>query len=51
MIEVSDVCYKYKSSDDVLKDINLSVREGEVISIIRQEWLSESLLLQGLLQE
>ena len=51
MIEVKDVCYKYKSGDSVINNVSLSVKEGETIAIIRQEWFSESQLLQGLLLE
>lgn len=34
MIKLENVNFKYKNEKDVLKDINLEIKEGEFISII-----------------
>ena len=34
MIKLENVYFKYKNEKDVLKDINLEVKEGEFVSII-----------------
>jgi len=34
MINIENVSYKYKNGKEVLKNINLKIKEGEVISII-----------------
>ena len=36
MIKVDKLYYKYKSGESVLKNINLEIQEGEIISIIGQ---------------
>lgn len=35
MIEVRNVCFKYNSGTNVLEDISIDIKEGELISIIR----------------
>ena len=44
MIEINDLNYKYKSGMQVLKNINLQVQEGEVISIIGKNGSGKSTL-------
>ena len=34
MIKLENVSFKYKNGEDVLKEINLEIKEGEFISII-----------------
>ena len=34
MIKLQNVNFRYKNGKDVLKDINLEIKEGEFISII-----------------
>lgn len=34
MIKIEDVSFKYKNSDMILKNLNLNINDGEVISII-----------------
>jgi len=34
MIKLENVSFKYKNENEVLKDINLEIKEGEFISII-----------------
>lgn len=34
MIKLQNVFFKYKNDKEVLKDINLEIKEGEFISII-----------------
>ena len=34
MIKLENVSFKYKNEKEVLKDINLEIKEGEFISII-----------------
>lgn len=34
MIEISNLSYKYKNGEKVLEDINLKIKEGEIISVI-----------------
>ena len=34
MIKLENVNFKYKNGKDILKDINLEIKEGEFISII-----------------
>ncbi len=38
MIDILDVSYKYKSKDMVITNINLKIRDGETIGIIREKW-------------
>lgn len=38
MLEVKDLCYKYKNGETVLENINLNVNEGEILAIIREKW-------------
>ena len=45
MIKLENVSFKYKAGKEVLKDINLEIKEGEFVSIIgkngsRQIYLS-----------
>ena len=44
MIDVSNLDYKYKHSGTVLKDINLRINEGEVVSIIGKNGSGKSTL-------
>ncbi len=44
MIEINDLSYKYKNGVQVIKDINLQVQEGEVISIIGKNGSGKSTL-------
>lgn len=44
MIDVSNLDYKYKHGGTVLKDINLRINEGEVISIIGKNGSGKSTL-------
>lgn len=34
MIKLENVNFRYKNGEDILKDINLEINEGEFISII-----------------
>lgn len=34
MIKLENVSFKYKNEKEILKDINLEIKEGEFISII-----------------
>lgn len=46
-IEFDDVCFRYaSSSEDILKNINLDIRPGEVIGIIGSTGSSKSTLVQ-----
>lgn len=46
-IEYEDVCFRYAtSSEDILKEINLSIRSGEVIGIIGSTGSAKSTLVQ-----
>lgn len=38
MIEITDLSYKYKSEKEIIKNINLDIKDGEVVSIIRKKW-------------
>ena len=42
MIEVEDLSYKYKNEVEVLKNINLKIKEGEVVSIIGKNGYGKS---------
>ncbi len=44
MIEVKDLEYKYKNGTEVLKQINLEIHEGEVVSIIGKNGSGKSTL-------
>ena len=44
MINIENVCYKYKNGEQVLEDINLKIKEGEVISIIGKNGSGKSTL-------
>lgn len=44
MIDVSNLDYKYKHGGTVLKDINLRINEGEVVSIIGKNGSGKSTL-------
>ncbi len=44
MISVENVCFKYKNSDYILKNINFSVNDGEVISIVGKNGSGKSTL-------
>lgn len=39
MIKISSLNYSYKDGKNVLKNINLEIQDGEVVSIIRKKWL------------
>lgn len=34
MIDIKNVTYRYKSGKNALKDINLSIKDGEFVSIV-----------------
>lgn len=44
MIEIEDLSYKYKNETKALKKINLTIKEGEVISIIGKNGSGKSTL-------
>ena len=44
MINIENVYYKYKNGEPVLEDINLKIKEGEVISIIGKNGSGKSTL-------
>lgn len=44
MIEIENLTYKYKNGKEVLQDINLKIREGEVVSIIGKNGSGKSTL-------
>ena len=44
MINIENVYYKYKNGEQVLEDINLKIKEGEVISIIGKNGSGKSTL-------
>ena len=44
MIEINNLCYKYKNGKQVLENINLEVKEGEVVSIIGKNGSGKSTL-------
>ncbi len=44
MIKIQNVSYKYKNNTEALQDINLQIREGEVITIIGKNGSGKSTL-------
>ena len=44
MINIENVCFKYKNSDYILKNINFSVNNGEVIAIVGKNGSGKSTL-------
>lgn len=44
MIEVEDLSFKYKNGVEVLKNINLKIKEGEVVSVIGKNGSGKSTL-------
>ena len=44
MIDVSNLNYKYKHSENILEDINLRIAEGEIVSIIGKNGSGKSTL-------
>ena len=44
MINIENVYYKYKNGEQILEDINLKIKEGEVISIIGKNGSGKSTL-------
>ncbi len=44
MIEIKNLGFKYKNGKEVLKNINLQIKEGEVISIIGKNGSGKSTL-------
>lgn len=44
MLEVNNVSYRYKNGDKVLENINLNIKEGEVVSIIGKNGSGKSTL-------
>lgn len=44
MIEVKNITYKYKNGQEVLKNINIEIKEGEVVSIIGKNGAGKSTL-------
>ena len=44
MINLENVCFKYKNSDYILKNINFSVNNGEVIAIVGKNGSGKSTL-------
>lgn len=44
MIEITDLSYKYKNGKNILENINIKVKEGEVVSIIGKNGSGKSTL-------
>lgn len=44
MIEIQDICYKYKNANEALENINLKIEEGQVVSIIGKNGSGKSTL-------
>ena len=44
MIEIKNLSFKYKNGKEVLKNINMQIKEGEVISIIGKNGSGKSTL-------
>ncbi len=44
MINIENVCYKYKNGGQVLENINLKIEEGQIISIIGKNGSGKSTL-------
>lgn len=44
MIEINNVSYKYKSGNEVLKDINITINDGEFVAIIGKNGSGKSTL-------
>lgn len=43
MLEVKEVSYKYKNGNLAIDNINLNIKEGEFVSIVRKKWFTENL--------
>ena len=41
MIEITNLNYKYKNGEKIINDINLNIKNGEIISIIREKWFGK----------
>lgn len=41
MIDIKNVNYKYKNGENVLENINIKIKEGELIAIIREKWFGK----------
>jgi len=44
MIEIQEISYKYKNDKKALEEINLTIKEGEVVSIIGKNGSGKSTL-------
>lgn len=44
MIEINNVSYKYKNGNEVLKDININIKDGEFVAIIGKNGSGKSTL-------
>lgn len=46
MVEINNVSYKYKSGNEVLKDINITINDGEFVAIIGKNGSGKSTLVK-----
>ena len=46
MIEIKNLSYMYNKNDMILNDINLQIKDGEIISIIGKNGCGKSTLLK-----